>query len=389
MSELLPSILMIAVVVLVVGIMAEQATGIDGPLRESWATLQDRSKAQAETRINVTPSQPSVSVSPQVRLTLANDGNTTPGEFSDWDLILETQKASGFGVAYLAHTTSTCPASGQWSVRGIYADVDALTAEVVEPGLLGPGEEMVAIFKPSVTIEESTVDRATFVAANGVTARAIFKVDTVLYVVDETDSMVYKYKEDGTFVATTSLDALNASSTGISTDLVSFWTADNADNVTYEHTPAFVLSTSSAMHASSTDVEGLTTDGCSSIWAVDHGTSNKAFKYTLAGVNQSDFDLTAANDQASGITTDGTNIWVVDHADAKAYKYTMTGSAVSDFSLDAANTNARGITTNGTNIWVVDWGTARVYKYTMAGAFVSSFLLNAANADPQGITAPR
>ncbi len=110
MSELLPSILMIAVVVLVVGIMAEQATDINGPLRESWATLQDRSKEQAETKIVVTPSQPSVSVSPQVRLTLANDGNTIPGEFSDWDLILETQKASGFSVAYLAHTTSTLAA---------------------------------------------------------------------------------------------------------------------------------------------------------------------------------------------------------------------------------------------------------------------------------------
>ena len=389
MSELLPSILLIAIIVIVLSIMTDQATGLGGPLRDSWASLQDRSKGQTETKINVVPSQPSVSVSPQVRFTLANDGNYTPGRFSEWDLILETQTASGTVISYLSHTTAACPGTGQWSIRGIFADVAALTSEVVEPGLLSPGEEMVAIFKPSTSTEESTIDRATFVTPNGVTARAIFKVATVLYVVDETDSMVYKYKEDGTFVASSTVDAQNGAAKGITTDLVSFWTADNADNVVYEHTPAFVLATSSAMNASNADAEGLTTDGCSSIWAVDHHGSNKAFKYTLGGAYVSDFDLTAANDHATGITTDGTNIWVVDHDDDVAYKYTMAGALVSQFTLVGPNANATGITTNGTNIWVVNQSPTRVYKYTMAGGFLSNFTLTAANADPQGITAPR
>ncbi len=77
--------------VIVLSIMTDQATGINGPLRESWATIQGRSQGQNETKINVVPSQPSVSVSPQVRFTLANDGGFTPGQFSEWDLILETQ----------------------------------------------------------------------------------------------------------------------------------------------------------------------------------------------------------------------------------------------------------------------------------------------------------
>jgi glutamine cyclotransferase len=380
---------MIATMVIVLSIMTDQATGFGGPLRESWANLQGRSQAEMETKINVVPSQPSVSVSPQVRLTLANDGNFTPGRFSEWDLILETQTASGTVIGYLSHTTAACPASGQWSIRGIFADAAALTSEVVGPGLLSPGEEMVVILQPSTAIEESTIDRATFVAPNGVTARAIFKVATVLYVVDATDSLVYEYKEDGTFVATTSLSTLNGAAEGITTDLVSFWTADNADDMVYEYTPAFALATSTALHASNDASEGLTTDGCSSIWAVDDGGSKKVFKYTLAGAYVSDFDLPAANGHPTGITTDGTNIWVVDHQDAMAYKYTMSGISVSDFTLDSGNSNARGITTNGTNIWVVDRGTARVYKYTMAGGFVSSFPLIAANADPQGITAPR
>lgn len=368
MSELLPSILMIAIIAIVLSIMTDQATGLGGPLRESWGSIHERSKAQTETIINVVPSQPSVSVSPQVRLTLANDGNHTPGRFSEWDLILETQTASGTVISFLSHTTADCPGTGEWSIRDIFADADALTSEVVEPGLLSPGEEMVVILNSTTTIEESTIDRATFVAPNGVTARAIFKVATVLYVVDATDSLVYKYKEDGTFVESAPLDAQNGAAKGITTDLVSFWTTDDADDIVYQYTPSFALATTSALNASNGVAEGLTSDGCSSIWAVDHHGSQKAFKYTLGGAYVSDFDLTADNEDATGITTDGTNLWVVDHNDARAYKYTMSGSLDSDFALDGGNSNARGITTNGTNIWVVDVGTARVYKYTMAGA---------------------
>ncbi len=286
---------MIAIITIVISVMTDQATGIGGPLRDSWASLQNRSQGEAETKINVVPSQPSVSVSPQVRITLANDGNFTPGQFSEWDLVLEMQTASGTSISYLSHTTAACPGTDQWSVRGIFADAATLTSEVVGPGLLGPGEEMVVILKPSTTTVESTVDRATFVAPNGITAQAIFKVATVLYVVDATDSMAYKYTEDGTFVSSTQLSALNGAAKGITTDLVSFWTVDNADDMVYEYTPSFVLSTTSALHASNVDAEGLTTDGCSSVWAVDHGASKKVFKYTLGGDYASNFDLTAAN----------------------------------------------------------------------------------------------
>ena len=114
--------------------------------------------------------------------------------------------------------------------------------------------------------------------------------------------------------------------------------------------------------------------------------SKKIFKYTLGGAYVSDFDLTAANDHATGITTDGTSIWVVDHSGTKAYKYTVSGSLDSEFPLDGGNSNARGITTNGTNIWVVDAVDDKAYRYDMTGTFVSDFSLSAANGAPQGLT---
>ena len=68
----------------------------------------------------------------------------------------------------------------------------------------------------------------------------------------------------------------------------------------------------------------------------------------------------------------------------------MTGTFDTSFALTAANTDPTGITTDGTNIWVVDEADDAVYKYDLSGTFDTSFALTAANADPQGITvAPR
>ena len=88
-----------------------------------------------------------------------------------------------------------------------------------------------------------------------------------------------------------------------------------------------------------------------------------------------------------GITTDGTNIWVVDIKDDLAYKYTMSGTFLSSFALNALNGNASGITTDGINIWVVDrFGNKEVFKYDLFGAFIFTFPLTGLNSNPFGIT---
>ena len=83
-----------------------------------------------------------------------------------------------------------------------------------------------------------------------------------------------------------------------------------------------------------------------------------------------DFDLNSANTNPQGITTDGTNIFVVDNTDDKVYVYTMSGTYVKNFNLNSANTNPFGITTDGTNIFVVDVTDDKVYVYTMSGTYV-------------------
>jgi hypothetical protein len=121
--------------------------------------------------------------------------------------------------------------------------------------------------------------------------------------------------------------------------------------------------------AGSTLPTGITTDG-TNIWVVDTVTTDSVDKYAMDGTYVSSFNL--VNGDPEGITTDGSNIWVSDENAKKVYKYAMDGTYIGSWSLHANNTTPRGITTDGSNIFVLNSGfPAYLYKYTMAGAYVS------------------
>ena len=44
---------------------------------------------------------------------------------------------------YLTYTENASPAADQWAIEGIYVDAEASVSEVLSPGILDPGEEMV------------------------------------------------------------------------------------------------------------------------------------------------------------------------------------------------------------------------------------------------------
>jgi hypothetical protein len=105
----------------------------------------------------------------------------------------------------------------------------------------------------------------------------------------------------------------------------------------------------------------------------------------------SSFSLTASN--PSGITTDGTTIWVVDSATDRVYRYDTAGSPQGDWALTTGNSSPTGLTIDpsgaSNNVWVVDNGADAVYEYDrVTGAFAGSFALAAGNTNPQGIADP-
>src|SRR5262249_58168864 len=93
-------------------------------------------------------------------------------------------------------------------------------------------------------------------------------------------------------------------------------------------------------------------------------------------------------------------VWVVNDGSSsdKVYKYTLAGALLGSWITDPANASPTGLTINPTNvsdIWIVDSGTDKVYQYTNAAGLTSgsqnaaaTFALAAGNANPQDIADP-
>ena len=145
-------------------------------ITSSWTTVQERSQDESDTKITGPIGLTVSATSTSVQITLANKGKTALGEFADWDVIFEIQKSPGLGISYLAYTENASPGADQWTVKGIYLDASALTDEIVDLGVLNPGEEMIVLANPSTPLVANTYDRATFVVPDGVNAKVIFEV---------------------------------------------------------------------------------------------------------------------------------------------------------------------------------------------------------------------
>ncbi len=129
---------------------------------------------------------------------------------------------------------------------------------------------------------------------------------------------------------------------------------------------------------------GITTDN-TNIWVVEYD-DDLMFKYDMDGVYIGVWGLHALNGASRGITTDGTYIWVADASDHAVYKYNMVGGFIEVWVMNGLNWASIGIATDGTNIWITDLVDTAVYKYDMGGVYIGVWDLHASNADPRDIT---
>ncbi|MEX2027208.1 MAG: hypothetical protein WEH44_07900, partial [Pirellulaceae bacterium] len=114
----------------------------------------------------------------------------------------------------------------------------------------------------------------------------------------------------------------------------------------------------------------------------------------------SSFSLNSGNRNPSDIVTDGVHLWVLNNTTTdKVFKYTLAGSLVGSWTISTSGASApTGITldpASPSHLWIVDSGTDRVYQYDNAVGLTSgslaastSFALAAGNTNPQGIADP-
>ena len=232
---------------------------------------------------------------------------------------------------------------------------------------------------------------------------------TKFFVVDDSYSdRTYQYAASGNLtVENFTFNSGNTSPRGAASNAVGtrVWVADANRNVyVYSASGAQLGAWTAGTLQSTAQVEGMTTNG-TDVWIVDNRT-DKVFKYTAAAGllsgslnSSSSFKLNSGNSNAKGIVTDGTSIWVInDSTTDKVFKYSLTGILLGSWTIDAANSSPTGLTidpTNVSNIWTVDSGTKKIYQYTAAASRTSgsqsasaTFALAVGNTNPQDIADP-
>ena len=228
---------------------------------------------------------------------------------------------------------------------------------------------------------------------------------TKFLVVDGTTLKDYKYDASGNATGQDLLHKDNKLPRGIasSKDGTTRWVVDADGEV-------FVYSASGARLGTwkTTGIdkpEGITTNG-TDIWIVDN---EKDLVYFFAGAASrrsgtkaptSSFALTAGNRSPSDLVTDGAHIWVVNNTTTtdRVFRYTKAGVLEGSWAIDSRNGSPTGITIDPnelTSIWIVDSSTDSVYQYSSATSKISGrlsassvFALAAANTNPQGIADP-
>jgi hypothetical protein len=233
---------------------------------------------------------------------------------------------------------------------------------------------------------------------------------TKFYVVNDASlDRTYEYNATGTSVETYGLNTGNTAPRGATSTIAGdkTWVVDaNRKVYVYDNSGTLVGSWTAGTLSTKAVVEGIATNG-TDIWIVD-AYSDKVYKYAGAATRTKDsqnatssFSLNSGNTSPKDIVTNGVNLWVVnDSTTDKVFKYTVAGSLVNSWTISTAGaTSPTGITidpANVSNIWIVDSGTDRVYQYNAAASLANgssksadvSFALAAGNTNPQGIADP-
>src|SRR5262249_36789002 len=129
------------------------------------------------------------------------------------------------------------------------------------------------------------------------------------------------------------------------------------------------------------------------LWVVD--ADKKVYVYSASGGFLGSW---APKDVGSpqGITTDGTDVWIVSSGDGKVRRYQGAASRASGsqspantYALSAANGSPSDVGTRGGLFWVTDGQDNEVYVYDVSdGAFrlLGHWGLDASNGDASGLT---
>ena len=142
-------------------------------ITQSWKDMEDRTGDTSRTDISNLAENSCDGAN--VTITLKNDGEIPLTDFVEWDVVVQYYASgSDYIVKYLAYDSTAPPGDNEWTVEGIYLDASGSTAEVYEPNLFNPGEEMKISIKLNPAVANGTTNMVTVSTPTGVTAEVMF-----------------------------------------------------------------------------------------------------------------------------------------------------------------------------------------------------------------------
>ena len=169
------------------------------------------------------------------------------------------------------------------------------------------------------------------------------------------------------------LDSGHNSPTGLWSDGVTLWLAENGDGADDEvyaydrESGERVEEREFALHETNRAPRGFWSDR-SVVWVSDSG-RERLFAYDLATgerLGEREFALAEGNADARGIWSDEETMWVLDGRAAALFAYGFeSGEVLAGYELDSANDDPRGIWSDGVTVWVSDDGAKRLFAYRL------------------------
>lgn len=144
-------------------------------LRDLQYRLIEQSRTSLRTISTLTADNGTV-----IRLAYENNGSTRLTDFNHWDMIVQyndTAAPSEYHIAWLPYEAGI-PSSNEWTVAGIYADLDRNLAEAYEIGILNPGETLLVEAHLAQTIASGTQIQTVLAANNGAARPEVFVRNT-------------------------------------------------------------------------------------------------------------------------------------------------------------------------------------------------------------------
>jgi archaeal flagellar protein FlaF len=116
-------------------------------------------------------SQPSADL---LEVTLRNSGQTKIGDFGKWDVVVQYHdNDSTYHVMWIPYIVGV-PGDNEWTKEGIYLDAGSKTAEVFDPGILNPGEEIIIEVKVNPSVAAGTTNLVVISTPNGTQTSTVF-----------------------------------------------------------------------------------------------------------------------------------------------------------------------------------------------------------------------